>query len=864
MAGFFNLDELANVPRQEIRKKTITAANCDTCGLYKKCLSPRIEPVGDGKLGILIVGEIPGKNEDRYGKPGESGLFLKQVVRELDCNLERDFIKMHAVACRPPKGADPTPLQVSACRKWLLATVEKHKPKVILAFGKYAMDGLIGHRVTGRMGDNPPGISDWSGCTIPDQELGCWVLPTWHPSHIIYSNEDPVLVSQFKSQIKNAIEYAKKPFPVCNWESRCRRIKTVKEANDILDMIYEEKRGCAFDYETTGKKPYREGQMIYTASISDGELSWAFPFFDDNSFRKRWKWILTADDIEKDTQNGKFEALWTWVKLGYWPVFHWDTMLGGHSKHNRRPTNLKFQAYTEFGVLGYDADADPYLETLPQEKERYGANGFNNIKKAPLDMILLYNGADSLFTKWLGNKQKKGLRRNQREGTLFFVDAARKFAKIESTGINMAVNKFITTENEMTAKLNRIEKRVLSLPELKLWDKPRPFRLSATGDLSHLLFDLMKYEAKVFTDGGKTGKIKPKSDKYTLEKIDELVVKKVLEWRKWEKARGTYLTGFTRETIDGIMHPFFNFDIVRTFRSSSSDPNFQNIPKRQKDVMRMLRSLLIAFPGELLGEYDYKAVEVAVGACYHKDPNMIKYIEDESSDMHRDAAIDLFFRDLAYFKDEATKAQAKEERQIAKNAFVFPEFYGSYFEQTAPDIWDDISEVTKEHLRDNGVRDLYDFTEHVEEVERILWEDRFPVYAQWKKDYYKEYLKKGYVDLYTGFRCYGPMKKNEVVNYPIQGSAFHCLLWGVLHVIDNMERERLESRYIGQIHDSGIASIVPKEEAILDHMIWYWGTQKIREHWDWIIVPLTIEKARSAVDGNFAEMVEVGKLKFVS
>lgn len=863
MAGFFNLDEIAEVPVKTPKKKQLEA-NCDTCGLYKTCLSPQMEPVGKNRLGILFVSEVTGKEEDRQGKQlvGQSGKFLRRIVRSLGLDLELDFLKTNSVICRPPNSAEPSPLQIMACRKKLMAVIEQYKPKAIIALGKIAMEGLIGHRIQGRLGDHPPGIAEWQGCRIPDQELKTWIIPSWHPQYILRMNEDPVLIMQLKQQILVAVDLAKKPFPIYDWEPRCHVVRDVKEAIKVIDHV--RKVDSAFDYETTGLKPYREGHEIYTASVSDGDEAWAFPFFIDPVFRRDWKFYLKSPATIKDAHNRRFEALWTKVILGYWPLIQSDTILGVHCYHNKKPTGLKFQTYVRYGILGYDSEVDPYLETPKEEEDKYGANGFNNIRKAPLNKLLLYNGADSLFTKWISDDLKRDLTKKQREGKLFFDEASPKLVRMEFAGINMDGKKFEEVKIDLTKRMNRLEKRVKSMPELKLWDKPKPFRMSAPADLTHLLFDLMKYEAKEFTSGGKTGIPKPKSDKETLEKIDELVVKKVLEWRKWQKARDTYLADFIRETVDGILHPSFNLNTVDTFRSSSNDPNFQNIPKRQKDVMRMLRSLLKPYPGQRLVEDDYKAVEVAVGACYHKDPNMIKYIEDSSTDMHRDTQFDLFFRDLKWFKDPANEVLAKEERQIAKNGFVFPEFYGSYFEHTAPDIWDDISAETKEHLRKNGIRHLKDFTAHVEEVERVLWEDRFPVYAQWKKDYYAAYLKRGYIDTYTGFRCYGPMKKNQVVNYPIQGSAFHCLLWSILKVSNEMDKMGLISRYIGQIHDSGMLSVVPQEEAILDHLVWDWGTQKIREHWDWICVPLTIEKSVSAIDGDWSQMKDVGKLKSAS
>ena len=51
------------------------------------------------------------------------------------------------------------------------------------------------------------------------------------------------------------------------------------------------------------------------------------------------------------------------------------------------------------------------------------------------------------------------------------------------------------------------------------------------------------------------------------------------------------------------------------------------------------------------------------------------------------------------------------------------------------------------------------------------------------------------------------------------------------------------------------------DEKELDYLVWYYGTQKIREYWDWIIVPLKIEKERTEIDSSWAEMQDMGYLE---
>ena len=265
----------------------------------------------------------------------------------------------------------------------------------------------------------------------------------------------------------------------------------------------------------------------------------------------------------------------------------------------------------------------------------------------------------------------------------------------------------------------------------------------------------------------------------------------------------------------------------------------------------MLRKLLFPRKGHKIGEYDYNAMEVAIIACSNKDPNLIKYIT-EGGDMHRDIASLLFLKD--------PKEITKKERYLAKNGFVFPTFYGSYYKHTGEKIWESLEPETKKHLKDEGIYNMNAFINHVHDVEDNFWFERFPVAYEYKERVIADYEKKGYVEMFTGFRCYAPMTRNQVLNSPIQGAAFHCLLYTFINVTNELERNKMDTRLIGEIHDAIIPDINPDEEKQFDKIIWYYGTQKIREDWDWIIVPLKIKKSISNIDESWAKVNEVGLL----
>lgn len=345
-------------------------------------------------------------------------------------------------------------------------------------------------------------------------------------------------------------------------------------------------------------------------------------------------------------------------------------------------------------------------------------------------------------------------------------------------------------------------------------------------------------------------------DKNVLKDMDQNLVQDVLLLRKIHKARTTYLRNILSETTDGFMHPFFNLHMVPTYRSSSTDPNFQNMPIRDPWAAKLIRSAFIARPGHRLVEADYGGIEVRVAACYHQDPRMIKYLKT-GYDMHREMAAECYL---------TPKAQvSKMMRYSAKNRFVFPEFYGSYYAQVAPDLWKSITEFglklengtpLRRHMKRKGILRFSDFEDHIRKVEDDFWGVKFKVYSEWKEEWVAQYRKRGYFDTLTGFRCQGWMKKNEVINYPIQGSAFHCLLWSFIHLDKMMRRRKMKSVLIGQIHDSILADVLEEEMEEFVELLKEIAVKRITEVWDWIILPLEIEVEASPVNGSWFEKKE--------
>jgi len=445
------------------------------------------------------------------------------------------------------------------------------------------------------------------------------------------------------------------------------------------------------------------------------------------------------------------------------------------------------------------------------------------------------------------------------EGTLALANAERNGIRVDMEYVE---NKY----NHMTRQMARKERQFEESQFYADWkaSQEKEPNLNSGPQLANFLYEVKKLKPPKLTPSGRGS-----TDKDSLAALNIPELNKILEVRKLKKIRD-YLEAFRREQVNGWLHPFFNLHLVVTYRSSADRPNFQNIPKRDKEAMTITRKALYPRPGNQLLEVDYSGLEVRIAACYHKDPVMLKYI-DTGYDMHADMAAQIFMID----DFDKHKPEHAYLRAATKNGFVFPQFYGDYFGNCAEYLaveWGKLpagkwtydqgvmveeERTLAKHLIGKGIHTYQMFVDHLKAIEEDFWGKRFKHYARWKERHWHQYQKTGYVDLHTGFRCRGFMTKNDAINYPVQGAAFHCLLWAFIQLNKFLTTYKWKSRVIGQIHDAIVLDVDPKElNSVIGH-IKKITTEDLPKAWDWINVPLDVDFEVCPVDGSWAEKKEL-------
>ena len=130
---------------------------------------------GNPTAQIMFIGEGPGQEEDRLGRPfvGRSGDLLTRMIHAIGIERSEVYI-CNIVKCRPPRNRNPEPDEAAACLNYLRAQVALVKPKIVVLLGKVACQYTLKEEVF---------ITRDHGKWY--ERKGTWFMPTFHPSALL-------------------------------------------------------------------------------------------------------------------------------------------------------------------------------------------------------------------------------------------------------------------------------------------------------------------------------------------------------------------------------------------------------------------------------------------------------------------------------------------------------------------------------------------------------------------------------------------------------------------------------------------------------------------------------------------------------
>jgi uracil-DNA glycosylase family 4 len=393
MADFFNYLDVRNLHQVSI------IPECGVCGLYKKCLSPKMKVYGDGKLEVMVVAECPGRQEDKQGRPlvGKSGQYLRNILTELGIDLDRDCWTTNAIICRSMdsegNNRTPTDKEITYCRPNIIKNINDLKPKTIILLGERAVLSVIGWLWR----EEIDLMSRWVGWDIPSQKINSWVVPSWHPSYLKRVLENrrgtgEVTEKLFIQHLRQAFEHTNRPWKSTqNYEEKVSVIFDPEIAAKHIRKIIRYNKFTVWDFECEGLKPENPNLGIVSCSLSNGKFTMSYPWTGEAITATK---ELLQSNLPKGGWNSlKYDTRWTLAKLGLIPrnqVF--DGMQAIHCLDNRpRICSLEFQEFVQLGFSGHKEWIKPYIKSG-------SSNSSNQIRKADLRKLLFYGGLDALVS----------------------------------------------------------------------------------------------------------------------------------------------------------------------------------------------------------------------------------------------------------------------------------------------------------------------------------------------------------------------------------------------------------------------------------------------------------------------------------
>ncbi|CAG9186518.1 DNA polymerase I [Cupriavidus pinatubonensis] len=354
--------------------------------------------------------------------------------------------------------------------------------------------------------------------------------------------------------------------------------------------------------------------------------------------------------------------------------------------------------------------------------------------------------------------------------------------KIERNGV-------LIDAERLAAQSAELGQRMLSLEQAAYEAAGQPFNLGSPKQIGEILFNQMKLPVVKKTASGA-----PSTDEEVLQKLaeDYPLPKLLLDYRGLAKLKSTYTDKLPKmvNPNTGRVHTSYGQATAVTGRLASTEPNLQNIPVRTEEGRR-IREAFIASPGSVIVSADYSQIELRIMAHISGDENLLRAFAN-GEDIHRATASEIFGVDR--------EAVSSEQRRYAK-VINFGLIYGMSAFGLASNLG--IEREAAKHY-----------------IDRYFM--RYPGVAQYMEDTRQTAREQGYVETVFGRRLWlpdinggsGPRRQaaeRAAINAPMQGTAADLIKLSMIAVQGWLERDKLQTRQIMQVHDELVLE-VPQDE----------------------------------------------------
>jgi len=454
--------------------------------------------------------------------------------------------------------------------------------------------------------------------------------------------------------------------------------------------------------------------------------------------------------------------------LNYEPI-HIDELIG---KKTRKATN-------KIGELGLDA------ATLKQ----------GNMRDVEVEIVKDYAAEDADITLQLKHQLFPLLKEKEVEKVFNEVEnpLVKVLTAMEFEGVKVDVDFLNEYSKLLDVDARKAEESVYMQAGVK-------FNLASPKQLGEVLFDKMQLDSSAKKT--KTGQYQTGED--VLQKLatkGHQIVEDILVFRELTKLKSTYVDALPKliNSKTGRVHTSYAQAVAVTGRLSSNNPNLQNIPIRTDRGKEIRKAFVPRSADRILVSADYSQIELRIVAAISGDPNMCEAFR-LGKDIHTATAAKV------YNIEEA--AVTKEMRYKAKSVN-----FGIIYGQGAFGLADNlgISRTEAKEIIDNYKREFASIQKYMDDTINFARENGFVETLMGRKRWLRDINS-------SNFTVRGFAERNAI-NSPIQGTAADMIKLAMIKIQAQLEKEKLQSKMILQVHDELIFDAVPQEMDILQPLI---------------------------------------------
>lgn len=510
--------------------------------------------------------------------------------------------------------------------------------------------------------------------------------------------------------------------------------------------------------------------------------------------------LVSNNDIEKIGQNIKTVLI---VLKNYDIIIEgeiFDNTLAHYLINPEISHSIEYMAET---ILSYKLlDKSKLLEGIPKKEKNIAFLAPEEIFRA------ICEEAD--INLQLYHILKEDVNKNGLNKLLYNIELplTKVLASMEEIGVVLDKEILQKSVEEMNMQLLQLEKNIHEQAECE-------FNVNSPKQIGEILFDKLQLTEK--PKKTRTGQYNTSEEVLTALKNTHPIVNQILEYRGLKKLLSTYIEALPKMVSkkDGRLHTSYNQTVTATGRLSSSNPNLQNIPIREKNS-RAIREAFTVKEGCVFLSADYSQIELRLLAHMSKDEYMIEAFKN-NIDIHAATASKIYKITL----DEVTS----QKRNKAKTA-NFGIIYGISAFGLSQRL--DVPRSEAKELIDDYFESYPSIKNFIKKSIEKVQENLYAETLLGRKRFLPDIVSRNGV--VRGFA------ERNAVNAPIQGTAADIIKLAMVKIQKRLNQENLATKMIMQIHDE-LNFEVPENELEIVIKIVVDEMQNVID----LSVPLTVE-----------------------